>query len=99
MYTAYRKAGYSKAFLEAHREKITLHKAAKAAFDEAEMQKLPKVKELDAEFVAGAKEEGMINLKGHRSIGGIRASIYNAMPEEGVDKLIAYMKKFEKQHS
>lgn len=56
-------------------------------------------KELDAEFVAGAKEQGMINLKGHRSIGGIRASIYNAMPEEGVDKLIAYMKKFEKEHA
>ena len=50
VYTAYRKAGYSKAFLEAHREKITLHKAAKAAFDEAGLQKLPKVKELDAEF-------------------------------------------------
>ena len=46
----YRKAGYSKAFLEAHREEITLHKAAKAAFDEAGLQKLPKVKELDAEF-------------------------------------------------
>ena len=50
VYAAYRKAGYSKTFLEAHREEITLHKAAKAAFDEAEMQKLPKVKELDAEF-------------------------------------------------
>ena len=55
-YAAYRKVGYSKAFLEAHREKITLHKAAKAAFDEAGLQKLPKlpklpkVKELDAEF-------------------------------------------------
>ena len=46
----YRKAGYSKAFLEAHREEITLHKAAKAAFEEAGLQKLPKVKELDAEF-------------------------------------------------
>ena len=46
----YRKAGYSKAFLETHREEITLHKAAKAAFDEAGLQKLPKVKELDAEF-------------------------------------------------
>ena len=42
--------GYSKAFLEAHREEITLHKAAKAAFDEAGLQKLPKAKELDAEF-------------------------------------------------
>ena len=50
VYTAYRKAGYSKAFLEAHREEITLHKAAKAAFDEAGLQKLPKVKELDEEF-------------------------------------------------
>lgn len=49
-YDAYRKSGYSKKFLEAHREEITLHKAAKAAFDEAGMKKLPKVKELDAEF-------------------------------------------------
>ena len=49
-YDAYRKSGYSKKFLEAHREKITLHKAAKAAFDEAGMKKLPKVKELDAEY-------------------------------------------------
>ena len=46
----YRKSGYSKKFLEAHREETTLHKAAKAAFDEAGLQKLPKVKELDAEF-------------------------------------------------
>ena len=50
VYAAYRKAGYSKAFLEAHREEITLHKAAKTAFDEAWLQKLPRVKELDAEF-------------------------------------------------
>ena len=50
VYAAYRKAGYSKAFLEAHREESTLHKAAKAAFDEAGLQKLPRVKELDAEF-------------------------------------------------
>ena len=49
-YADYRKVGYSKAFLEAHREEITLHKTAKAAFDEAGLQKLPKVKELDAEF-------------------------------------------------
>ena len=46
----YRKSGYSKKFLDAHREEITLHKAAKAAFDKAGMKKLPKVKELDAEF-------------------------------------------------
>ena len=50
VYAAYRKAGYSKTFLEAHREEITLHKAAKVAFDKAGLQKLPKVKELDAEF-------------------------------------------------
>ena len=49
-YDAYHKSGYSKKFLETHREEITLHKAAKAAFDEAGLQKLPKVKELDAEF-------------------------------------------------
>ena len=54
--------------------------------------------ELDSKFIAEAKEEGLINLGGHRSIGGMRASIYNAMPEEGVDKLIAFMKKFEKEN-
>lgn len=50
VYAAYRKAGYSKKFLDAHREEITLHKAAKTAFDEAGLQKLPKIKELDAEY-------------------------------------------------
>ena len=50
VYDAYRKSGYSKKFLEAHREQITLHKAAKAAFDETSLKKLPKVKELDAEY-------------------------------------------------
>lgn len=50
VYTAYRKAGYSKKFLEAHREEITLHKAAKAAFDEAGLKKLPKVKDLNEEY-------------------------------------------------
>ena len=50
VYDAYRKSGYSKKYLEAHREAITLHKAAKAAFDEAGLQKLPRVKELNAEF-------------------------------------------------
>ena len=50
VYDAYRQSGYSKKFLEAHREEITLHKAAKTAFDEAGLQKLPKVKELDVEF-------------------------------------------------
>ena len=50
---------------------------------------------LDASFLAGAEEKGLLSLKGHRSVGGMRASIYNAMPEEGVDALVAYMQEFE----
>ncbi len=50
---------------------------------------------LDADFLAGATQAGLITLKGHRSVGGMRASIYNAMPEEGVDALVAFMKAFE----
>ncbi len=50
--------------------------------------------ELDAEFLAGAKQAGLVTLKGHRSVGGMRASIYNAMPEAGVDALINYMNDF-----
>jgi len=55
--------------------------------------------DLDAAFLAGAAEKGLVTLKGHRSVGGMRASIYNAMPEEGVDALVAYMKEFESSHS
>ena len=51
--------------------------------------------ELDAKFVAEAKKAGFENLKGHRSVGGMRASIYNAMPKEGVEKLVAFMREFE----
>ncbi|MCR4705363.1 MAG: 3-phosphoserine/phosphohydroxythreonine transaminase [Lachnospiraceae bacterium] len=51
--------------------------------------------ELDAKFVKEAKENGLESLKGHRTVGGMRASIYNAMPIEGVEKLVAFMKKFE----
>ncbi|MDO5344946.1 MAG: 3-phosphoserine/phosphohydroxythreonine transaminase [Lachnospiraceae bacterium] len=54
-------------------------------------------KEMDARFVAAAEEAGFVNLKGHRSVGGMRASIYNAMPVEGVEKLVAFMKAFEKE--
>ena len=54
---------------------------------------------LDADFLAGAKEAGLLTLKGHRSVGGMRASIYNAMPEEGVDTLIAYMQDFAKRNA
>jgi len=50
---------------------------------------------LDAAFLAGATERGLLTLKGHRSVGGMRASIYNAMPEAGVDALVAYMQEFE----
>jgi len=49
---------------------------------------------LDAEFLKGAEKEGMVQLKGHRLVGGMRASIYNAMPVEGVQRLVAYMKDF-----
>lgn len=52
-------------------------------------------KELDAKFIKEAEEAGFINLKGHRSVGGMRASIYNAMEIEGVEKLVEFMKKFE----
>ena len=55
-------------------------------------------KELDEKFVAEAKKEGLVNLKGHRSVGGMRASIYNAMPIEGVQKLVEFMKKFEEEN-
>lgn len=54
--------------------------------------------ELDAKFVKEAKAAGFENLKGHRSVGGMRASIYNAMPQEGVEKLVAFMKKFEEEN-
>jgi len=53
---------------------------------------------LDEEFLKGAKARGMIQLKGHRSVGGMRASIYNAMPIEGVQALVDWMKEFEKLH-
>jgi len=55
-------------------------------------------KELDAKFIKEAEEAGFINLKGHRSVGGMRASIYNAMEIEGVEKLVEFMKKFEEEN-
>ena len=55
--------------------------------------------ELDKKFVAEAKAAGFENLKGHRTVGGMRASIYNAMPIEGVEKLVEFMKKFEAENS
>ncbi len=55
--------------------------------------------ELDKKFIAESKAAGFENLKGHRTVGGMRASIYNAMPMEGVEKLVAFMKKFEEENS
>lgn len=54
--------------------------------------------ELDAEFIAAAKKAGFENLKGHRTVGGMRASVYNAMPIEGVEELVKFMKDFEAKH-
>lgn len=54
--------------------------------------------ELDAKFIKEAAEAGFVNLKGHRTVGGMRASIYNAMPIEGVEKLVEFMKKFENEN-
>ena len=55
--------------------------------------------DLDAKFVAEAKAAGFENLKGHRTVGGMRASIYNAMPKKGVEALVAFMKKFEEENA
>jgi phosphoserine aminotransferase len=57
-----------------------------------------KDKALDDAFLKGAAERGLIQLKGHRSVGGMRASIYNAMPLEGVQRLVQYMREFEQKH-
>ena len=54
--------------------------------------------DLDAKFVKESKEAGLENLKGHRTVGGMRASIYNSMPKEGVETLVAFMKKFEEEN-
>ena len=56
-------------------------------------------KDMDAKFVKEAKAAGLVNLKGHRTVGGMRASIYNAMPKEGVEALVAFMKKFEEENA
>jgi phosphoserine aminotransferase len=53
---------------------------------------------LDEMFLKGAQQRGMVQLKGHRSVGGMRASIYNAMPIEGVTALVGYLREFEQSH-
>lgn len=55
--------------------------------------------DLDKEFIAKAKDAGFENIKGHRTVGGMRASIYNAMPVEGVQKLVDFMRAFEEEHA
>ena len=55
-------------------------------------------KELDDKFVNKATEAGLVNIKGHKVVGGMRASIYNAMPIEGIEALIEFMKKFEEEN-
>ena len=54
--------------------------------------------ELETKFAESAASHGMVEIKGHRSVGGIRASIYNAFPMEGVERLVDFMKAFEKSH-
>jgi phosphoserine aminotransferase len=55
--------------------------------------------ELDKTFLAEAKDAGLVTLEGHRSVGGMRASLYNAMPLAGVQALVDFMKQFERKHS
>jgi phosphoserine aminotransferase len=55
--------------------------------------------ELDSQFLAAAKDAGLVTLAGHRSVGGMRASLYNAMPIEGVQALVGFMKDFERKHA
>jgi phosphoserine aminotransferase len=55
--------------------------------------------ELNAGFLHGAEQAGLLQLKGHKSVGGMRASIYNAMPLEGVQALVAYLREFESRHA
>ena len=65
---------------------------------EAENKALAKEKEINSKFVKEAEKAGLVNLKGHRLVGGMRASIYNAMPVEGVQALIDFMKKFAEEN-
>jgi phosphoserine aminotransferase len=55
--------------------------------------------ELDKTFLSEAKNAGLVTLEGHRSVGGMRASLYNAMPMEGVEALVSFMSDFERKHA
>jgi len=91
----YRKAKKIYDFLDSSK----MFKATVTDPDDRSIMNIPFITEsdeLDAKFVAEATAAGFVNLKGHRSVGGMRASIYNAMPEEGVDALVKFMEEFEK---
>ena len=92
--------GYNPTFLYEFLDQSKLFKGTVVKEDRSLMN-VPFVtgnEELDAQFVKEAKEAGFENLKGHRTVGGMRASIYNAMPMEGVEKLVAFMDAFEKKN-
>ena len=72
-------------------------KKAAILYDYLDSSKL--FKGTDAKFVKEATAAGFVNLKGHRTVGGMRASIYNAMPIEGVEKLVEFMREFEKANA
>ena len=110
MFKKIKKMGGIKAMHEADVEKAAL---LYDYIDQSKLFKSPVAKEdrslmnvvfvtgdadLDKKFIAEAREQNMHNLAGHRSIGGMRASIYNAMPIEGVEKLVAFMREFEKEN-
>jgi phosphoserine aminotransferase len=88
------------AILYDYLEQSTLYSNPVARADRSLMNVPFRLKDeaLDDAFLRGAQARGMAQLKGHRSVGGMRASIYNAMPIEGVQALVAYMKEFEAQH-
>lgn len=92
----YRKAGILYDYLDS--SKLFTPTAAKADRSIMNVTFVTGDKDLDSQFCKEAAQRGLISLKGHRSVGGMRASIYNAMPEEGVKALVAFMAEFEKNH-
>ena len=94
---ALRKAGFTQiVMMTGDSDRTAKAIAAKVGVDKYYSEVLPEDK---AKFVEEAKKAGFENLKGHRSVGGMRASIYNAMPKEGVEKLVEFMKKFEEENA
>jgi phosphoserine aminotransferase len=67
-------------------------------FNEVDGEKRAALEKLEKRFLSEAAAEGLINLAGHRLVGGLRASIYNAMPREGVEALVSFIERFEKRH-